>query len=149
VAQRSDVGLDEIGAVFSARLIKTLSGRAPRGGGGTAMDRRRAVESAMWLDAHADDDIDLARAAGVVGMGAFHYLRVFSRVVGATPHQYLVRCRLRRAARLLAEAERPIGEIAVAVGFGDLSNFVRTFRRAAGVSPQQFRRTALTDRVRR
>ena len=59
-----------------------------------------------------------------------------------TPHQYLVRARLRRAARLLAEDERSITDVALAVGFADLSNFVRTFRRAAGVSPGRFAKSA-------
>ena len=66
--------------------------------------------------------------------------------LGVTPHQYLVRARLRRAARLLAEEERSITGIAYDVGFGDLSNFVRTFRRAAGVSPRAFRKAAKGER---
>ena len=63
-----------------------------------------------------------------------------------TPHQYLVRSRLRRAARLLVENERSITDIALDVGFGDLSNFIRTFHRAAGVSPRRFRMAARGDR---
>jgi AraC family transcriptional regulator len=49
---------------------------------------------------------------------------------------------LRRAARLLAEGAGSISDVAFDVGFGDLSNFVRTFRRAAGVSPRRFREAA-------
>jgi AraC-like DNA-binding protein len=67
-------------------------------------------------------------------------------VLGVTPHQYLVRSRLRHAARLLADDARSITEIAFGVGFGDLSNFVRTFHRAAGVSPRAFRKAARGDR---
>jgi AraC-like DNA-binding protein len=67
-------------------------------------------------------------------------------VLGVTPHQYLVRSRLRRAARLLTDDARPITEVALEVGFGDLSNFVRTFHRAAGVSPRRFRQAARGDR---
>jgi AraC-like DNA-binding protein len=63
-----------------------------------------------------------------------------------TPHQYLVRSRLRRAARLLADEERRISDIALDAGFGDLSNFVRTFRRAAGVTPSAWRKAARGDR---
>jgi AraC-like DNA-binding protein len=63
-----------------------------------------------------------------------------------TPHQYLVRARLRRAARLLADDTRSITDVAFDVGFADLSNFVRTFHRAAGVSPRAFRRAAKGDR---
>jgi len=71
---------------------------------------------------------------------------VFVRVTGVTPHQYLVRTRLRRAAALLADPDRRIGDIALEVGFGDLSNFVRTFHRAAGMSPGRFRRLSRPER---
>jgi AraC-like DNA-binding protein len=57
-----------------------------------------------------------------------------------------VRARLRRGARLLLAAAMPVTEVAYAAGFGDLSNFVRSFRRAAGVSPLRFRRAARADR---
>jgi AraC-like DNA-binding protein len=53
-----------------------------------------------------------------------------------------VRSRLRHAARRLADEDRSITEIAYDVGFGDLSNFVRTFHRAAGVSPLRFRQAS-------
>ena len=56
-------------------------------------------------------------------------------MLGVTPHQYLVRSRLRHAARLLADDGISVTDVAYDVGFGDLSNFVRTFHRAAGVSP--------------
>ncbi|WP_309971851.1 helix-turn-helix transcriptional regulator [Variovorax guangxiensis] len=69
-----------------------------------------------------------------------------SRVLGVTPHQYLLRTRLRHAARLLAAGEQPVTEVALEVGFADLSNFVRSFHRAAGVSPRRFRQAARGDR---
>ena len=79
-------------------------------------------------------------------MSPFHFLRLFAKVVGVTPHQYLVRSRLRHAARLLADEDKAITDIAFDVGFADLSNFVRTFHRAAGVSPRDFRKAARGDR---
>jgi AraC-like DNA-binding protein len=114
-------------------------GRVQKLAPATARDRRRAVETALWIDAHSHRPIDLEGAAGQAGISPFHFLRLFSSVLGVTPHQYLVRSRLRHAARLLADDERPITDVAYDVGFGDLSNFVRTFHRAAGVSPRRFR----------
>lgn len=105
-------------------------------------DRRRAVEAARWIDAHAHEPVDLEGAAREVGLSAFHFLRLFSGALGVTPHQYLVRSRLRRAARLLAGGDRSITDVALEVGFNDVSNFVRTFHRAAGVAPRVFRRQA-------
>jgi AraC-like DNA-binding protein len=136
---RSDVGLDEVGQVFASRFVEVVSGRPHRPVATPARDRRRAVETALWIDAHSHQEIDLEQAAGQAGISPFHFLRLFSSVLGVTPHQYLVRSRLRHAARLLADNDIPVTDVAYDVGFGDLSNFVRTFHRAAGVSPRRFR----------
>lgn len=142
----SDLGLDEIGLLLAARLRRLVRGRKPAGSEPRARDRRRAVEAALWMDANSHESIDLDSAAREVGLSSFHFLRLFSRVLGVTPHQYTVRSRLRHAARMLADDARSITEIAFEVGFSDLSNFVRTFHRAAGVSPRGFRRAARGDR---
>jgi AraC-like DNA-binding protein len=136
---RSDVGLDEVGQVFASRFVEVVSGRPHKPVATPARDRRRAVETALWIDAHSHQQIDLEQAAGQAGISPFHFLRLFSSVLGVTPHQYLVRSRLRHAARLLADNDISITDVAYDVGFGDLSNFVRTFHRAAGVSPRRFR----------
>ena len=95
------------------------------------------VEAALWIEANAAEPLDLESSARQAGLSPFHFLRTFGRVLGVTPHQYLVRTRLRRAA-LLAGGGLPVTEVALEVGFADLSNFVRTFRRAAGVPPARF-----------
>ena len=142
----SNLGLDEVALVFAHRFVALAEQRARNASDASACDRARAVSVAQWLDAHADEPQDLAAAAQRAGLSEFHFLRVFARVLGLTPHQYLVRARLRRAARLLAEEQRSVTAVALEVGFGDLSNFVRTFHRAAGVSPGAFRKAALGDR---
>ena len=136
---RSDVGLDEVGQAFASRFVEVVSGRAREPVSAAVRDRRRAVETALWIDAHSHQQIDLEDAAGQADISPFHFLRLFASVLGVTPHQYLVRSRLRHAARLLADDERSVTDVAYDVGFGDLSNFVRTFHRAAGVSPRRFR----------
>src|SRR5881628_3253767 len=143
---RTDVGLDEIGMALASRFVDIAAGQSTARSEAHARDRGRAVEAARWLDAHATEAIDLTSAARAVGLSPFHFLRVFANVLGVTPHQYLVRARLRRAARLLADDRRSITDVAFDVGFGDLSNFVRTFHRAAGVSPRVFRQATKGNR---
>jgi AraC-like DNA-binding protein len=142
----SDLDLTEAGTLLAARFLHLVSGKPLPPVRVAARDRRRAVRVALWLDAHAHEPLDLQQVARQSGVSAFHFLRLFACVTGVTPHQYLVRTRLRRAAKLLAQGTRPIGTIAYEVGFGDLSNFVRTFRRAAGQAPQEFRRAARRER---
>jgi AraC-like DNA-binding protein len=138
----SDIALDEVGHLFASRFVDAVSDRAPKPVAIKARDRRRAVETAQWIEANSHQSIDLDATAKQAGISPFHFLRLFARVLGVTPHQYLVRSRLRQAARLLADHDIAITDIAYDVGFGDLSNFVRTFHRAAGVSPTAFRDAA-------
>ncbi|MCE9572952.1 MAG: AraC family transcriptional regulator [Deltaproteobacteria bacterium] len=140
------LGLDEIGLTLAARFVALAIDRPAAARAPSPVDRRRAVRAALWIDAHAADELALVDVATEVGLSPFHFLRVFQQVVGVTPHQYLVRARLRRAARLLAGGDRAISDVALDVGFADLSNFVRTFGRAAGASPRRFRQAARGDR---
>jgi AraC family transcriptional regulator len=142
----SDLGPDEVGMLLAARFVEIVSGRNRRPPEAGARDRGRVVEAAAWIDANAHEPVDLDSTAREAGLSSFHFLRLFARVLGVTPHQYLVRSRLRHAARLLADSATSITDVAFDVGFGDLSNFVRTFHRAAGVSPGGFRRAARGDR---
>lgn len=142
----NDIALEEAALFLAARFLDL--GPAPRRRA-TALNpraRKLAVEIALWIDEHAAADLDLERIAATAHMSAFHFLRLFTRVLGVTPHQYVLRSRLRHAARLLVERDRPITEIAHDVGFADLSNFTRTFRRAAGISPSGFRRACAGER---
>ena len=144
---RSDIGLDEIGHLLAQRLIELVSGKARKAANVTARDRRRAVEAALWLEASSHREIALEDAARQAGVSPFHFLRTFARVLGVTPHQYLLRSRLRRAARLLADDDKPVTDVAYDVGFNDLSNFVRSFHRAAGVSPLKFRQASRVRKI--
>ena len=139
---RSDIGLDEVGHLIAQRLVEVVSGRSKQPAKATARDRRRAVEAALWIDANSHREIELEDAARQAEVSPFHFLRLFSSVLGVTPHQYLLRSRLRHAARQLADDDKPVTDVAYDVGFNDLSNFVRTFHRAAGVSPLKFRQAS-------
>ena len=142
----SDLGLDEAGLLLAARFVELASGARRQPLQATAADGRRAVEVALWIDETAEQPIDLDLASARAGLSTFHFLRLFARCLGVTPHQYLIRCRLRRAARLLSDPHRSISDVAYDSGFADLSNFVRTFHRAAGMSPRRFRRLGRGDR---
>lgn len=144
----SDVGLDEAGLALAGRFVEVAGTTCRPPPRTSSRDRRRAVEAALFLDERCEAAIPLERLAADAGLTPFHFLRLFKSVLGVTPHQYLVRARLRRAARLLSSDTPAITDVAFAVGFGDLSNFVRTFHRVAGVSPRAFRKASRGDRTR-
>jgi AraC-like DNA-binding protein len=72
-----------------------------------------------------------------MGMSSFHFARVFRELSGVAPHQYLLRVRLEKAVELLLE-NLSVTETCYAVGFTNLSHFIRTFTRRFGVSPAKF-----------
>jgi AraC family transcriptional regulator len=82
---------------------------------------------------------EMARAAG---LSVSHFSKLFALCIGASPHQYLVRCRLRHAKKLLLKPEESLSlvDVAAEAGFADQAHFSRHFRRAYGVSPLAFRR---------
>jgi AraC-like DNA-binding protein len=141
-----DLGLDEAALMFAARFVQMSGAASASRVGVSPRERARVVESALGIAAQPETEVDLQQLAREACWSPFHYLRRFSAVIGTTPHQYLVRCRIGRAARLLVASERAVTEIALDVGFGDLSNFVRSFRRATGMSPRDWRRRAQAQR---
>jgi AraC family transcriptional regulator len=94
------------------------------------------------LESHVEQPHTLAGLAHSAGLSRYHFLRTFRSVTGVTPHQWLLRARLRAAAYRLAGTREPVSSIALDVGFDDLSNFIRSFRAEFGVSPRQYRAIA-------
>jgi AraC family transcriptional regulator len=102
-------------------------------------ERERVHAAIDLIDARSHEPWALSDLAVAVGSSPFQLVRSFGALVGMTPHRYLVATRVRHAAMLLLDTRRPVTDIAFDVGFGDLSNFIRTFRRELGCSPRRFR----------
>lgn len=102
----------------------------------------RVTRTVRAIERHPDAGMTLGSLARSAGMSACHFLRVFERVTGVTPHQYVLRVRLREAATRIALEPARILDIAFDCGFGDVSNFNRTFRAEFGASPRAFRARA-------
>jgi AraC-like DNA-binding protein len=107
--------------------------------GFTARDERRVAEVVRQMESTLDQRHALLALAKQAGLSPYHFLRVFRKLTGVSPHQFLLRMRLSAAARRLRQTSEPVTDIAYAVGFEDLSNFVRTFRAEFGSPPSRYR----------
>jgi AraC family transcriptional regulator len=108
----------------------------------SARDERRIIDALRLIEAQYREPLSVLALARAVRMSPYHFLRVFRAVAGVTPHQYVLRTRLRRAAVALALTDAPVAQIAFAHGFGDLSTFVTTFGRVFGKPPRVWRAAA-------
>jgi AraC-like DNA-binding protein len=86
--------------------------------------------------------LDVPTLARVAHVSEAHFIRVFKATFGETPHRYLQRRRVERAAALLRDTDRSVTEICLDVGFTSLGTFSRTFRDVLGESPSAYRRRA-------
>lgn len=106
----------------------------------SAHDERRIARALHFIEEHLADPLDLDALAGVAGMSKYHFLRTFRRITGQPPHQYVLGLRLSRVAVRLTQEATPISQLALDLGFGDLSTFNSRFKRHFGENPSLWRR---------
>ncbi len=131
--------LEEIAVRLSAAVLLVLTDVRPSQYAATPRDLRRVTDVLRFIEANVSERMSLAAMARKAGMSAYHFLRIFRQIVGLTPHQFVLRARLHRAAMLLKRSDQPVSTIALDAGFEDLSTFNRRFRRVMGVAPGRYR----------
>ncbi len=135
----SSLRREELALRLIERVIAATAGDRPFPAAPTGREAKRVVEAIRLADKGAARPVALKEMATIACMSKYHFLRVFRRLTGVTPHQYLISVRLRRAALALASSRRPVLTIALDSGFEDLSTFNKSFRAAFGLTPTQYR----------
>lgn len=148
VVARAEAGLGGTAAVSWEELAVELAsataeldrGLSPTPVDPSAASAARVARLVRAIERDPGQAFDLEDMAQEARLSPYHFLRIFREVTGVTPHQHLLRRRLQRAAVRLAEEPTKIVEIVLECGFGDVSNFNRTFRAEFGASPRAWRR---------
>jgi AraC-like DNA-binding protein len=97
---------------------------------------RRAIER---LEDDFIENISVTDLADHARLSIDHFARIFRKVTGTTPHQYLLRVRLSHARKLMQGAQAiGLDEVALNCGFCDQAHFGRHFRRYFGITPAAF-----------
>lgn len=94
------------------------------------------------MEEHLAEDLDLEDYAKKAGMSKFHFCRTFKKYMELSPMQFLAHMRMNRAKIILGCSRRSVSEVADEVGFSDLSNFIKNFKKVVGVTPTNYRKTA-------
>ncbi len=142
-----DLSWEELAVQFAATAVRlaqglpaTLEEPAP---GAVA----RVNHTVRAIEEQPDADWSLQSLAEKAGLSPYHFLRTFQAVTGVTPHQYVLRTRLRLSALRLVSEPTNIITVALESGFGDVSNFNRAFRSEFGISPRRYRASFGTESV--
>jgi AraC family transcriptional regulator len=140
---------EEISVQLAAQVVQLSGGSLPNPNGAPPSAVARVTRAVRKIERHPDGDLTLGNLAREAGLSPYHFLRTFESLTGVTPHQYVLRARLRAAAMRLAIEPAKVLDIALDCGFGDVSNFNRAFRTEFRVSPRVYRQqqSALVDAI--
>ena len=138
----SELYTQSIATLTATHLVRSYSNRNPavsalHGGMGPSRERRVLA----YIEEHLNESISLEKLAQVAEISPNYLIGLFRQSLGMTPHKYVVQMRVKRACILLKQKDLTLLDIAHTCGFQDQSQFTTIFRRYAGVTPGQFRRT--------
>ena len=93
-----------------------------------------------YIRTNLQDNLDLGTLSGVLGFSSTYILHKFKKEVGVSPMQFVLSQRMKEAQRMLLSTDKPIQEIAHAVGIADMSYFAKQFKKAYGQTPSKFKK---------
>jgi AraC family transcriptional regulator len=135
--------VDQLALAIAARLIRHNHCRAPvvesAARRGLSNPQMRRIED--YIEATLSEVIPISRLSAESGLSVSHFVRQFRLATGISPHQFVLRRRVARARRMLAETDEPIAQIALACGFSHQEHLTNVFKRQVGIAPAGFRRT--------
>lgn len=92
------------------------------------------------IESQFSTGISLDQISAQVNMSKYHLARVFKIAFDLSPHQYLIRYRLKKAEELIYFSDLSITEIALEVGFSSLSTFTNMFKKHMDINPSNLRK---------
>ncbi len=107
---------------------------------GSALPKHALRRVLEFIDEDVSAELSLESLADASGYSRGHFLRMFHRATGITPHQYVIKKRLDRAIALFKRRELSLAYIAAECGFSSQAHLTRTFYEHTGVTPGEYRR---------
>jgi len=92
-----------------------------------------------YIRSNTSANISLEAMARVAGVSPNHFVSLFTKATGLSPHQYVLRARIDSAKLYLKDKTLSIAEVSRRTGFRTQEHFTKVFRKIVGVTPSEFR----------
>ena len=102
--------------------------------------RRKIMQ---FIEANLTETIKVEELATMTKLSKTYFSRVFKAAYNESPYSYVLRRRMELAKELIAETNTALSEIALDCGMADQAHLCKTFRKVFGITPNNWRRTAL------
>jgi AraC-like DNA-binding protein len=102
---------------------------------------RKLRRSILYLEENLESKVGVDKLGEIAGLSAHRFSALFREVMGASPHQYILRRRIEKAMGMLTSSEAPVMDIAGQLGFHDQPHFTKLFKSTTGVSPTFYRKS--------
>ncbi len=93
-----------------------------------------------FVDEHLGEELSLKRISNELFISTTYFSRLFRAKTGQKFSEYLALRRIDRAKLLLVSTDRPVAEIAHAVGYPEANSFARLFKAYTSMTPAQYRK---------
>ncbi len=100
----------------------------------------RIKETVNYINENINNRIELNEVAALTNWQVTHFIRIFTKHMGITPYQYILRRKIEKAKALLEETNMPASDIAFELGFESYSNFCSAFKKNTGKTPDNYRK---------
>ncbi|HEV7320111.1 MAG TPA: AraC family transcriptional regulator [Ensifer sp.] len=134
-----ELALDDILARIAEGLCRHAGAGEIRSG---KTDKIAVLRATDFLRANLDSPVGSPELEAISGLDRFTLARQFRKVLGTSPHRYLLMRRLERARQMIAKGESLAGA-ALETGFADQAHFTRHFKRAYGLTPGRWANLAV------
>ena len=125
--------------------IETLSAGAHISAYKCSVIYNHIEKAKSYIRFHYMNPLSISQVAEHLGLERTYFSKIFHLVEGATPQEYLLKCRIEAAGHMLAGSKYSVNEISGLVGIYDVYYFSRAFKKITGLSPMRYRQRLMSN----
>lgn len=135
----SDLLIDSLKTTLAIHLLRKYCATKPKlSSYGDGLSKPKLRQVTEYINEHLDRDLKIIELAAIAQISPYHFIRLFRKTTGKTPHKYILQQRIEKAKYLLQHGKISISETAAMVGFCDQSHLTKYFKHSTGMTPRQY-----------